>query len=126
MNSVILTGRLTRDAELRQVNNGNDVVKFTLAVDRYNSSTKQHDADFINCVAFKSTGNYINNYTKKGDMVAVTGNIKTGSYTNKNGDKVYTTDVIVNTVEKLSSKKSNTDTLMPVGYDEINDTDMPY
>ena len=90
MNSVNLIGRLTRDIDL---NGGNtSVAKFTIAVTR---PFKKDESDFINCVAFGKTAETMATYCRKGTMVGVSGRIQTGSYTNKEGNKVYTTDVVV-------------------------------
>ena len=101
MNYVCLTGRLVRDPEQRQ-----KVVLFTLAVDRFSGGEK--GADFIGCKAFDKTGDLIMQYVTKGVKILVEGKISTGSYTNKEGAKVYTTDIIANRVEFLESKKEQT------------------
>ena len=90
MNSVNLIGRLTRDIDLKGVNTS--VAKFTIAVTR---PFKKDESDFINCVAFGKTAETMATYCRKGTMVGVSGRIQTGSYTNKEGNKVYTTDVVV-------------------------------
>lgn len=83
------------------------VAKFTLAVDRKIKRNNEQSADFINCVAFGKTGEFAEKYFRKGMKVAVSGRIQTGSYTNKEGQKVYTTDVIVEEQEFCESKGSN-------------------
>lgn len=90
MNSVNLIGRLTRDIDLKGGNTS--VAKFTIAVTR---PFKKDESDFINCVAFGKTAETMATYCSKGTMVGVSGRIQTGSYTNKEGNKVYTTDVVV-------------------------------
>ena len=99
MNKVILMGRLTRDPEVRysQGENALAIARYTLAVDRRNTRNSGDDntADFINCVAFGRSGEFAEKYFRKGMKVAVTGRLQTGSYTNKDGQKVYTTDVVV-------------------------------
>ena len=102
MNSVVLIGRLTKDVDLRYTNNQTAVGRFSLAVDRFG---KDKGADFINCVAFDKKAEVINMYTHKGDKIAVIGRIQTGSYTNKNGQTVYTTDIIVNEIEFCEGRK---------------------
>ena len=116
MNEVILTGRLTRDPE--QHGRG---VKFTLAVDRFSGGEKS--ADFIGCTAFGKTGELIMQYIQKGSKILVDGKISTGSYTKNDGAKVYTTDVIVNRVEFLESKKNLTqdNTTAVAGSDSFMD-----
>lgn len=108
MNKVILMGRLTRDPEVRytQGDNTSAVARFSLAVDRRFKKDGDQTADFINCVAFGKTGEFIEKYGHKGTKFVVEGRIQTGSYTNKDGQKVYTTDVVVEQVEFAESKIS--------------------
>ena len=101
MNLSILTGRLTKDPEARQTANGS-MARFTLAVDRIG---KDKNADFIPCVAFGKTADSAATHLHKGTKIALDGRIQTGSYTNKEGVKVYTTDVIVNHWEFCESKQ---------------------
>lgn len=109
MNKVILMGRLTRDPEIRvSVATNVTTAKFTLAVDRrYKKEGEQQTADFINCTAFGKTAESIERYLHQGTKIAVVGRIQTGSYTNKDGNKVYTTDVIVEEYEFAESKNAN-------------------
>ena len=109
MNKVILMGRLTRDTEVRysQGDNATAVARYTLAVDRrFNRNNDDQTADFINCVAFGRSGEFAEKYLHKGTKIAITGRIQTGSYTNKDGVKVYTTDVVVEDQEFAESKNS--------------------
>ena len=108
MNKVILMGRLTRDPEVRysQGDNASAVARFSLAVDRRFKKDGDHTADFISCVAFGKTGEFIEKYGHQGTKFVVEGRIQTGSYTNKDGQKVYTTDVVVEQVEFAESKAS--------------------
>ena len=108
MNKVILMGRLTRDPEVRytQGDNAMAIARYSLAVDRRFKRDGEPDADFINCVAFGKSGEFAEKYLKKGTKVAVVGHIQTGSYTNKDGQKVYTTDVVVEEQEFAESKNS--------------------
>ncbi|MDE7404774.1 MAG: single-stranded DNA-binding protein, partial [Lachnospiraceae bacterium] len=97
MNKVILMGRLTRDPEVRysQGENALAIARYTLAVDRrFNRSGDENTADFINCVAFGKSGEFAERYFRKGTKILVSGRIQTGSYTNKDGVKVYTTEVV--------------------------------
>ena len=106
MNKVILMGRLTRDPETR-VSTGDaatSVTRYSLAVDKRFKRDGDQSADFINCVAFGKTGEFAEKYFRKGMKVAVTGRIQTGSYTNKEGQKVYTTDVVIEEQEFAESK----------------------
>ena len=111
MNKVILMGRLTRDPDVRysQGENSMAIARYTLAVDRRGRRDNNQDgqtADFINCVAFGRTGEFAEKYLKKGTKICVTGRIQTGSYTNKDGQKVYTTDVVVEEHEFAESKNA--------------------
>ncbi len=110
MNKVILMGRLTRDPEIRysQGENAVAVGRFNLAVDRrYKKDvSEQQTADFISCVAFGKTAEFIEKYTHQGTKIVVEGRIQTGSYTNKEGNKVYTTDVVVENAEFAESKRA--------------------
>lgn len=109
MNKVILMGRLTRDAEVRysQGENASAIARCTLAVDRrFKRDTDEQTADFINCVAFGKTAEFFERFGRKGTKFVVEGRIQTGSYTNKDGQRVYTTDVVVETAEFAESKSS--------------------
>ena len=111
MNKVILMGRLARDPEVRYGGaNNTAVAKYSLAVDRKFKQDGQPTADFINCIAFGKLGEFAEKYLHKGTKIAVTGRIQTGSYTNKDGVKVYTTDVVVEEQEFAESKNANGNT----------------
>lgn len=108
MNKVILMGRLTRDPDVRysQGNQPMAVARFSLAVDRRFKRDGEPTADFINCVAFGKTGEFVERYAHQGTKLVVEGRIQTGSYTNKDGQKVYTTDVVVENAEFAESKSA--------------------
>ena len=109
MNKVILMGRLTRDPEVRysQGEQPLAIARYTLAVDRRSvRGSEEQSADFISCVAFGRSGEFAERYLHKGTKIAVTGRIQTGSYTNKDGVKVYTTEVVVEEHEFAESKNS--------------------
>lgn len=108
MNKVILLGRLVRDPEVRYSQNENStaIAHWTLAVDRKFKREGEPDADFISCKAFGKTAEFVEKYFKQGTKIAVEGHIQTGSYTNKDGQKVYTTDIFVEQVEFAESKGS--------------------
>ncbi len=112
MNKVILIGRLTKDPEVRysQGENKTAVARYSLAVDRKFKQDGQPTADFINCIAFGKSGEFAEKYLRKGTKIAVTGRIQTGSYTNKDGNKAYTTDVVVEEHEFVESKCANSNT----------------
>ena len=108
INSVNLVGRLTRDVELRVSQSNVAVASFTLAVNRsFKSANGEREADFINCVAFKKTAEILNQYAGKGSQIGVTGSIQTRNYENKEGQRVYVTEVIANNIALLDSKGSN-------------------
>ncbi|MBH1940697.1 single-stranded DNA-binding protein [Mobilitalea sibirica] len=112
MNKAMLIGRLTRDPEVRysQGENQTAVARFTLAVDRrFRRAGENSEADFIGCVAFGKQAEFVERYFKQGMKMVAVGRIQTGSYTNKDGQKVYTTDVVVEEVEFAESKGSNPD-----------------
>lgn len=129
MNKVILIGRPTRDPEVRysQGENAMAVARYTLAVDRkYNRNNDEQSADFINCVAFGRNGEFAEKYLRKGIKIAVVGHIQTGSYTNKDGIRVYTTDVVVDEHEFVESKNNSSNNAAfssdsTSGYDPAGD-----
>ena len=109
MNKVILMGRLTRDPEVRDSagENAIAIARYTLAVDRKYKQEGQQNADFIQCIAFGKSAEFAEKYFRKGMKIAITGRIQTGSYTNKEGQKVYTTDVVIEEQEFAESKSSS-------------------
>lgn len=106
MNKVILMGRLTRDPEVRylQDENATAVARYTLAVDR--KTSRDNEADFIPCVCFGKSADFVEKYLHKGTKVVITGRIQTGGYTNKDGNRVFTTDVVVEEHEFAESKSA--------------------
>ena len=111
MNKVILMGRLVRDSDVKytEMNNSQErtcVARYTLAVNRRTGKDGQQSADFINCVAFGKAGEFAEKFLKKGVKVLITGRIQTGSYNNKDGKRVYTTDVVVEEQEFAESKRT--------------------
>lgn len=108
MNKVILCGRLTRDPEVRYTQGSNlAVARYSLAVDRrFSKDAGEQQTDFISCVAFGKSAEFAEKYLHKGIKMIVTGRIQTGSYTNKEGQKVYTTDVVVEDQEFAESKNA--------------------
>ena len=138
MNKVILIGRVVRDADIRysQGENTTCIARYTLAVDRKFKQEGQPNADFINCIAFGKLGEFAEKYLHKGVKIAVTGRIQTGSYKNKDGNTVYTTDVVVEEQEFCESKSSNqsqgndrtqtsSDDFMSIP-DGLDDTGLPF
>ncbi len=109
MNKVILMGRLTRDPEVRYSQNGDAslaIARFSLAVDRRFKRDGEATADFISCVAFGRQAEFVERYLHQGTKIVAEGRIQTGSYTNKDGQKVYTTDVVCENLEFAESKNS--------------------
>ena len=146
LNKVILIGRTTKDVDLRKTTSGISVATFTLAVDnRFVQKDGQNTADFISCVAWNSTAEFMNNYVKKGSLVAVEGRIQTRNYDNKEGNRVNVTEVVVETLKSLGSGSRTSersgnnfdgyeptnsgnmdyDTSVDVSYD-ISDDDLPF
>ena len=110
MNKVILMGRLTRDPEIRYSSGDSQtaIARYTLAVDRrFKRQGDEQTADFINCVVFGKGAEFAENYLHQGTKIVATGRIQTGSYTNKDGQKVYTTDVVVEEQEFAESKNAS-------------------
>ena len=142
MNNVTLIGRLTRDPEVRYTSGTQmAVARFTIAVDRQFKRDGEPTADFIPIVAFGKTAELCERYISKGRQVAVEGRIQTGSYTNKDGNKVYTTDVVANRVEFLGGREGGSgsgfgqgqtsapqsnDMGIPEGFSAIDDDDIPF
>ena len=124
MNKVELIGRLTKDPDVKtsQNENATSVTRYTLAVDRRNRAKSQEEqtADFISIVAFGNSAEFASKYFKKGLKVAVTGHIQTGSYTNKDGVRVYTTDVVAEDQEFVESKGNSgeTEPMAPIPDEE--------
>ena len=125
MNMVVLMGRLTKDPEVRASQSGTMVGRYALAVDRRFKRDGEPEADFINCVAFGKGAEFAEKYLHKGQRVAVSGRIQTGSYTNKDGVKVYTTDVIVDNQEFGESKKAESKTEAKEEQKEEDFMDVP-
>ena len=125
MNKVILMGRLTKDVEMRQTPNGIAVARFAIAVNRrFKNANGEYDVDFINCIAWRKTGEFISRYFQKGSMIAVVGSIQTRSWDGNDGKKQYATEVIVDEVYFTGSKAEsstggNTD-LSDSGLDDLN------
>lgn len=109
MNKIILMGRLTRDPEVRysQGEKPMAIARYTLAVERKFKRDSEPNADFINCIAFGKNGEFAEKYLHKGIKIAIEGRIQTGSYTNKDGQKVYTTDIVVESHEFCESKNAS-------------------
>lgn len=122
INRVVLVGRITKDIELRRTQSGTSVVSFTMAVNRRFKQEGQPDADFIRCIAWNKTAELMNQYLSKGALIGIEGRIQTGSYQDKDGKTVYTTDVVVDNVQFLEPKSASSNPQAyvpqepPVGY----------
>ena len=137
INRVVLVGRLTKDVEVRKTQTGVSVSSFTVACDRRGSKDAANGptADFINCVAWRQSADFLGQYAKKGALIGVDGHIQTRNYDDKDGKRVYVTEVVADTVRLLSSRnqsETSSDTAseyVPENesyngeYDEINDSD---
>lgn len=126
MNKAILIGRLTRDPEVRysQGENATAIARFTLAVDRrFKRAGESQEADFIGCIAFGKQAEFVERYFKQGMKMTLSGRIQTGSYTNKEGVKVYTTDIVAEDIEFAESKgnTSNGSNIKPEPSSAIGD-----
>ena len=138
MNKVVLIGRLTADPELRQTQSGNNVATYRLAVNRAFKYEGQPDADFISCVAFGKSADFVSKYLHKGIKIAVEGRIQTRTYDDKDGKKVYVTEIIVDRHEFCESKQASgggfynapvADVDAGNGFEEIpepDDNDLPF
>ena len=116
MNKVILMGRITRDPELRSTPNGISVLSFSIAVDRrFSGKNGERQTDFINCVAWRQSADYLANYAAKGSIVGVEGRITTGSYDGADGRKVYTTEVTADRVTLIGGRNENANANVGMG-----------
>ena len=123
MNAVQLVGRLTRDPEIKYTEGQMAVARFTVAIDRPPRDGKK-EADFPNVVVFGKQAENCGKYTAKGKLIGIEGRIQTGSYTNKNGDKVYTTDVVANRVEFIEWADKQKEEQNSFGFQPVDD--MPF
>lgn len=134
MNKVLLIGRLTADPEVRYSDSQTAVCNFSVALNRgKDKNGEDRGADFPRCIAFGKTAENMQKYLEKGSQIGIEGRLQTGSYVNKNGDKVYTTDVVVSNLEFLTRKNSSenasdshTASTTPEGFDGISDDDVPF
>lgn len=133
MNKVILMGRLTREPEVRYTQGDNSlaVARFALAVNRKYKNNGKEETDFISCVSFGKTAEFAEKYLHQGTKIVVCGRIQTGSYTNKEGKKVYTTDVVVEETEFAESKGARAEPSQAIGDGFMNipdgiDEELPF
>ena len=125
MNKVILIGRLTSDPEVHYTQNDTAIARYTLAVDRMFKRDGEPQADFIRCVAFGKPAEFAERYLCKGVKIAVTGRIQTGSYTNRDGQKVYTTDVVAESQEFCEKKAESPAPSAQPAFDPDRFMDIP-
>ena len=140
INRVVLTGRPTRDPELRNTKSGTSVCSFTLAVARnFKNKNGERGADFINCIAWRKTAEVMSQYVKKGSVIGVDGRIQTRSYDNRDGQRVYVTEVVVDNFSFLGgsdkngqvsknnqSSNQNNDPFVSSKKEDITDDDLPF
>ena len=122
MNKVILIGNNTKDIELRQTPSGTSVAEFSIAVKRTFKTNGEYESDFFNCIAYNKLAETISKYVKKGDRIGVEGRLQTRNYTNKEGKRVYVTEIIVENIEFLQTKKQD-----EPKFEELSpDDDIPF
>lgn len=134
INNVCLVGRLTRPVDLRYTSNGTAFGSFSLAIDRtYKNQAGEKETDYINCVIWRKPAVNLSNFTSKGSLLGVEGRLQTRSYENKDGQKVYLTEVLVENFSLLESKtvtegrqKTPVENVEQVQFGEVNDDDLPF
>lgn len=129
INRAVLTGRLTKDPDLKYTSSGTAVVSFTLAVNRqFTNQQGNREADFINCTAWRKTAETLANYTHKGSLIGIDGRIQTRSYDNQQGKKVFVTEIVADSFSFLESKKdqSNNSNNEISSFDPDIDGSMPF
>lgn len=139
MNKVCLIGRITKDPEIRYTANNVAVATFSLAINRtYKNANGGYDADFINCIAFRNTADLLGKYVHKGDQLGIEGHIQTRNYDDKDGKKVYVTEIVVDSLDFTGNKKEQTNEPKQVEQPvtdpykdfgeaiEISDEDLPF
>ena len=125
LNKVILIGRLTKDPELKSTGGGVSVLNFTVAITRkYKDANGERQSDFVNCVAFRQTAEFISNYFKKGNMISIDGTIQTRNWDDGEGKRHYVTEVLVNEVGFIEGKKQDTESLpeLPEEFGDVSNT----
>ena len=122
LNKVVLAGHLTADVELKQTGTGIAVVSFSIAVNRRRVVERDQEVDFINCIAWRQTAEFIAKYFRRGSAICVTGSIQTRSWTDKQGHKKYITEVVIDDAMFVDGKKEN-DVPAPTATPDRNDTD---
>ncbi|HDK7314596.1 TPA: single-stranded DNA-binding protein [Clostridium botulinum] len=128
MNKFVGIGNLTRDIDLKFNNNGIAIANFNIAIRRnFKNGSGEYESDFINCVAFKKTAEILGKYTHKGSKIGIAGRIQTRSYENKEGQKVYITEIVVDEVEFLEKVEKKEEASVPVDFEPVKDDgDIPF
>ena len=130
INKVVLAGRLTADVELKKTTSGVSVCSFSIAVNRKTSKDQEQQTDFINCVAWRQTAEFISNYFKKGSSICITGTIQVRSWNDQNGNKRQTTEVVADEAYFVDSKSDNAPVFQQpqdTKFEEVpNDADLPF
>ena len=128
INSVSLTGRITKDIELRYTQSGIAVGSFTLAVDRqFRSENGDRETDFINCVIWRKSAENLSKYTRKGSLIGVSGHLQVRNYENQQGQRVYVTEVVIDNFALLEHKKSSESSVQnESGPIEVSDDELPF
>ena len=128
INSVSLTGRITKDIELRYTQSGIAVGSFTLAVDRqFRSENGDRETDFINCVIWRKSAENLSKYTRKGSLIGVSGHLQVRNYENQQGQRVYVTEVVIENFALLEHKKSSESSVQnESGPIEVSDDELPF
>ena len=128
MNKVIMMGRLTRDPEIRMSSSSNNMVaSYTLAVDRKFKREGEPDADFFFCTCFGKTAEFVEKYLKKGTKILITGRVQNDNYTNRNGEKIYSTKIIVDEQEFAESKGTGEQAQAPAQeWTTVPEEDLPF
>lgn len=121
INRVVLVGRLTKDADLKYTSSGTAVASFTLAVNRqFTNQSGEREADFINCVVWRKQAESLANFTRKGSLIGVEGRLQTRSYDNQQGQRVYVTEVVVDSFSLLEPKAANEERQQPQQTQQTN------
>ncbi|EKN42978.1 single-stranded DNA-binding protein [Clostridium botulinum] len=128
MNKWVGIGNLTKDIDLKFTEGGTAVANFTIAIRRnFKSGSGEYESDFINCVAFNKTAEILGKYTHKGSKIGIAGRIQTRTYNNKEGNKVYVTEIVVDEVEFLEKREQKEETSVPVDFEPVKDDgDIPF
>ncbi|MCR1167288.1 single-stranded DNA-binding protein [Clostridium botulinum] len=127
MNKWVGIGNLTKDVEIRNSASDTAIANFTIAIRRNFKNNGEYESDFINCIAFNKTAEILGKYTHKGSKIGIAGRIQTRSYDNKEGNKVYVTEIVVDEVEFLEKREQKEEASIPVDFEPVKgDGDIPF